>query len=290
MIRCIASDMDGTLLNSKQEISKKNREAIFFAKNHGVEVVIATGRSYEEAKFILEESDIICPIIAVNGAEIRNKNGEIVRTNGMSGATASTIAKVLNQLGIHFEIYTNKGKYTEDINESINIIVDIYKSANPDKTVGEIRSVVEEKFSTGLTHRLNDYNEIFSNSEYIIYKFVVFSRDRDLLTRANASLKALKEIKITSSGKNNLEINHIHAQKGIALKDFVEERGISLKETMAIGDNFNDLSMLKMAGHPVAMGNAESEIKEVVATHTSTNDEDGVGKAIYQLLNTQLKG
>ncbi|MGE6257789.1 Cof-type HAD-IIB family hydrolase [Heyndrickxia sporothermodurans] len=290
MIRCIASDMDGTLLNSKQEISKKNREAIFFAKNHGVEVVIATGRSYEEAKFILEESDIICPIIAVNGAEIRNKNGEIVRTNGMSGATAASIAKVLNQLGIHFEIYTNKGKYTEDINESINIIVDIYKSANPDKTVGEIRSVVEEKFSTGLTHRLNDYNEIFSNSEYIIYKFVVFSRDRDLLTRANASLKALKEIKITSSGKNNLEINHIHAQKGIALKDFVEERGISLKETMAIGDNFNDLSMLKMAGHPVAMGNAESEIKEVVATHTSTNDEDGVGKAIYQLLNAQLKG
>ncbi|GIN86422.1 hypothetical protein J6TS2_28080 [Heyndrickxia sporothermodurans] len=290
MIRCIASDMDGTLLNSKQEISKKNREAIFFAKNHGVEVVIATGRSYEEAKFILEESDIICPIIAVNGAEIRNKNGEIVRTNGMSGATASTIAKVLNQLGIHFEIYTNKGKYTEDINESINIIVDIYKSANPNKTVGEIRSVVEEKFSTGLTHRLNDYNEIFSNSEYIIYKFVVFSRDRDLLTRANASLKALKEIKITSSGKNNLEINHIHAQKGIALKDFVEERGITLKETMAIGDNFNDLSMLKMAGHPVAMGNAESEIKEVVATHTSTNDEDGVGKAIYQLLNAQLKG
>lgn len=290
MIRVIASDMDGTLLNSKQEISKLNREAIHFALEQGIEVVIATGRSFEEAKFILEESNIKCPIIAVNGAEIRNIDGEIVRTTGMSGELASTIAGVLNQLGIHFEVYTNKGKYTQNYEKSINVIVDIYKTANSDRTIEEIRSMVEDKFTANFIHEVNNYERIFSNPEYVIYKIVVFSTDRDLLTKANASLKALKEIKVTSSGHNNLEINHVQAQKGLALETFVKERGITLKETMAIGDNFNDLSMLKMAGYPVAMGNAEKEIKEVVANHTSSNDEDGVGKAIYQLLNVQLKG
>nr|WP_259548430.1 HAD hydrolase family protein [Heyndrickxia oleronia] len=54
---------------------------------------------------------------------------------------------------------------------------------------------------------------------------------------------------------------------------------------MAMGDNFNDLSMLQKVGHPVAMGNAEQEIKNIIPNHTTSNNEDGVGRAIYQALN-----
>lgn len=285
MIRCIASDMDGTLLNSNQEISQLNREAISYAKQQGIEVVIATGRSYEEAHYILEESGIKCPIIAVNGAEIRNEHGEITQTAGIDGEVAKEIGKALNQIGIYFEIYTNKGKFTEDYERSISVIVDIYKTANPEKDINEIRSTVEEHFAGGFIQSIQDYGVIFSDPEYIIYKIIVFSKDHELLEKASESLKRIEKIKVTSSAQDNLEINDIHAQKGIALEAFVKEKGITLEETMAMGDNFNDLSMLQKVGHPVAMGNAEQEIKNIILNHTTSNNEDGVGRAIYQALN-----
>ncbi|QQZ09272.1 Cof-type HAD-IIB family hydrolase [Heyndrickxia vini] len=287
MIKCIASDMDGTLLNSRQEISELNRKAILFAKDQGVEFVIATGRSYDEAKVILEATGINCPIIAANGAEIRNIQGDIVSTTGIDKEHASSIINVLSQLDIYFEVYTSKGKYTKDQEKSISVIVDIFHTANPERPIEEIRSTIEDRFVKGFIQTVDDYGKVLFDSDCVVYKIIAFSKDEKQLTMANASLKALKEIKITSSGHNNLEINHIDAQKGIALEAFVKSKGITLKETMAIGDNFNDLSMLKKVGYPVAMGNAEDEIKKVIANHTVKNDEDGVGKAIYQVLNGQ---
>jgi Cof subfamily protein (haloacid dehalogenase superfamily) len=288
MIRCIASDMDGTLLNSNQEISELNRKAILFAKEQGIEVVIATGRSYDEAHFILEDAGIHCPLIAVNGAEIRNESGDIVSSTGLSGEQAVAIAKILNQIGIYFEVYTNKGKFTEDYEKSISVIVDIYKTANPERSTNEIREMVEERFTKGFIQTIDDYEVIFNDHEYIFYKFIVFSKDQEMLKKASIALHEIKRLKVTSSGHDNLEINHVEAQKGIALEAFVKERGIDLKDTMAIGDNFNDLSMLKKVGHPFAMGNAEEEIKEFCKNHADVNENDGVGKAISQVLNKML--
>ena len=71
MIKCIASDMDGTLLNSNQLISEENKEAIVKAQAQGIEFVVATGRSYQEATYVLDEAGITCPVICANGAEVR---------------------------------------------------------------------------------------------------------------------------------------------------------------------------------------------------------------------------
>ncbi|MBS4175354.1 Cof-type HAD-IIB family hydrolase [Bacillus sp. FJAT-49736] len=288
MIRCIASDMDGTLLNARQEISELNRKALLYAKEQGVEVVIATGRSFDEAHFILQDAGISCPLIAVNGAEIRNESGEIVSSIGLSGKQATAIANILNEIGVYFEVYTNKGKFTEDYNKSISVIVDIYKTANPERPTEEIRSMVEERFTKGFIQTIDDYEVIFNDPLYIFYKFIVFSREEEPLKKASKALHELDGLKITSSGHDNLEINHIDAQKGIALETFVKERGIDLKDTMAIGDNFNDLSMLLKVGYPFAMGNAEQEIKELCKYQADLNVNDGVGKAIAQMLNANL--
>ncbi|MGV3463978.1 MAG: Cof-type HAD-IIB family hydrolase [Heyndrickxia sp.] len=288
MIRCIASDMDGTLLNSRQEISELNRKALLYAKEKGIEIVIATGRSYEEAHFLLENAGIRCPLIAVNGAEIRNESGEIVRSIGLNGEQASAIAKLLNEIGVYFEIYTNKGKFTEDYDKSISVIVDIYKTANPDRPTEEIRQMVESRFTNGFIQTIDDYEVLFHKPECIFYKFIVFSRDKKLLDKASLALHEIEGLKVTSSGHDNLEVNHIDAQKGIALGAFVKERGIDLEETMAIGDNLNDLSMLKRVGYSFAMGNAEEEVKQVCKYQADLNINDGVGKAIAQMLNVSL--
>ncbi|MCS4558904.1 HAD-IIB family hydrolase, partial [Shewanella sp. C32] len=71
MVMCIATDMDGTLLNQHQEITEENRLALLNAIEKGVHVVVATGRSYVEAKNVLQEAGLEVPLICVNGAEIR---------------------------------------------------------------------------------------------------------------------------------------------------------------------------------------------------------------------------
>ncbi len=68
MIKCVATDMDGTLLDAKMQVSQENKKAIEAAQAQGVEVVVATGRSYFEARFALDEADIHCPVICINGA------------------------------------------------------------------------------------------------------------------------------------------------------------------------------------------------------------------------------
>jgi hydroxymethylpyrimidine pyrophosphatase-like HAD family hydrolase len=91
-------------------------------------------------------------------------------------------------------------------------------------------------------------------------------------------------LEVSSSGHNNLEITHRNAQKGIALETFVKSKGIDISETMAMGDSFNDVSMLERVGRAVAMGNADYEIKTLCDVITATNDEHGVAQAILEVL------
>ena len=284
MIECIATDMDGTLLNAKQKVSEANKRAILEAQEKGVEVVVATGRSYSEARFALDEAEIECPIICVNGAETRNRKGEVIHAIGMDGQAASHASKKLKEHGIYFEVYTNQGTFTEDYEKGIDIIVDIFQSANPHVSEEQIRNAAKERFSKGHISVINHYDEIFEDSSYVIYKFLAFSFDDRALEEAGKSLEQTDSIAVSSSGKENLEITNVHAQKGIALEKFTEEHGLDLSKTMAIGDNFNDLSMMKKAGRPVAMGNAAEGIKEFCPYHTATNEEDGVAKAIFEVL------
>lgn len=283
MIKCIATDMDGTLLNgTAKKITKANREAIKEAQAQGVEVVIATGRSYDEVTPLLEEAGLVCPAICVNGAEIRSQDGEIVNSVPFEKQDAIAAADYLNEQEIYFEVYTDKGKFTHDKKKSVSIIVDIVTSAYPDANYQEAILYAEERVKR--IHQIDDYNQLFAGDEYQIYKFLVFSFDRDKLARAQEELSDMKMLEISSSGHENLEITHVQAQKGIALEAFVHSKGISLSETMAIGDNFNDVSMFEKAGRSVAMGNAGQMIKSMCDMVTATNEESGVAKAIRAVL------
>src|SRR3954462_12597907 len=92
MIKCIASDMDGTLLNSIQQISEENKQAIIKAQAEGIEFLVATGRSYQEATYVLSEAGLSCPVICVNGAEIRSKEGEVLSSTPISKELARAVA------------------------------------------------------------------------------------------------------------------------------------------------------------------------------------------------------
>ncbi|MGG1629289.1 Cof-type HAD-IIB family hydrolase [Rossellomorea sp. NRS-1567] len=284
MITCIATDMDGTLLNENQEISEANKQAILDAQRQGIEVIVATGRSYEEARFVIKDAGISCDIICANGAEVRNKKGEVVYQAGIESALAKEIAAALNKTGIYFEVYTDQGTYTENYEMGIELIVDIFKTANPDVSEEQVRQAAKERFEKGHIKLVDDYGVLFEDSSQLVYKFLVFSFDEKQLTEANEKLKKITGIAISSSGRENIEVNSLQAQKGVALEKLLNDKGLSAEHAMAMGDNLNDLSMMKAVGRPVAMGNALAQVKEFCPFITATNREDGVAKAIQEAL------
>ncbi|WP_064092001.1 Cof-type HAD-IIB family hydrolase [Rossellomorea aquimaris] len=284
MITCIATDMDGTLLNENQEVSEANKTAILEAERQGIEVIVATGRSYEEAYYVLKEAGLSCDIICANGAEVRNKQGEMIDQAGIDTEKAKEIAAALNEIGIYFEIYTDQGTYTENVEMGIELIVNIFTTANPNVSEKQIRQSARERFEKGHIKLVEDYAEVIEDPSKLVYKFLVFSFDEDQLAQANEKLRDISGIAISSSGKENLEVNSIDAQKGVALQKLLNDKNLLAEHTMAVGDNLNDLSMMKVAGRPVAMGNALDEVKSFCSFKTATNQEDGVAKAILEAL------
>ncbi|MEH7180764.1 HAD family hydrolase [Neobacillus vireti] len=284
MIKCIATDMDGTLLNSVQQISLENKEAILKAQAQGIEVIVATGRSYQEARYVLDEAGLTCPVIGVNGAEVRSKEGEVLSAIPIDKQVAKRVADKLEERDIYFEVYTNKGTYSIDLEKAVSILVDIVVSVNPDVNQEDVVYAAGARVRDGLVHPIESYDLLFTKEEIQIYKFLAFSFDSEWLESVTPELHELGELSISSSGHENLEITNKNAQKGIALEAFVKAKGIELAETMAMGDSFNDVSMLERVGRAVAMGNAAYEIKSLCDAITATNDEHGVAKAILEVL------
>ncbi|MBS4195954.1 Cof-type HAD-IIB family hydrolase [Lederbergia citri] len=284
MIKCIATDMDGTLLNARQEVSEENIRAIRAAEEKGIDVVVVTGRAYNEVRYVLDKTGLKLPAICVNGGEIRDVEGKVSYSVGLNGPTAAQVTSVFEELNIYFELYTEGGTYTTDYEKGIQVLVDIYHTANPSQDVEKIRESADERFHQRLIHVIDEFEPIFDAKDCHVYKFLAFSLDEELLMEASERLKKIGGLEVTSSGRNNLEVMHHEAQKGSALRRYVEDKGISLEDTMAMGDNYNDLSMLKIVGHSVAMGNSEQEIKNICRYETDTNDEDGVAKAIMKAL------
>ncbi|AQX53120.1 Cof-type HAD-IIB family hydrolase [Priestia flexa] len=283
MIKCVATDMDGTLVNSEQKISVENSKAIKAAQREGVEVIVATGRSYEEAAFLLKEAGIETFLICTNGAEVRNKKGEKLEAFGMSLDKIKAVEEVFNKHELYFEVYTSDGTYSNDYDKALSVVMDIYMSASLKNQYDELLKAAKKRFEEGKVKLIEEYEPLFQDSNILIYKMLAFSFDDEKLNRAREELKAFHGIAVSSSGKENIEVNSEEAQKGIALEKFVKSRGISLQETMAIGDNYNDLSMFHKAGRAVAMGNAPDEIKRHAHVVTKTNDEHGVAEAIESI-------
>lgn len=283
MIKCIASDMDGTLLTGNSMISEKNKQAIKLAQDKGVEFIVATGRSYQEAQFALLNAKIDCPVICVNGAEVRSSAGEILASQPLAQEKAVEVASILANHHVYFEVYTEKGTFTNDLEQAVSVMIDVFTSANHHFTKDEVETFAKERVNSGFVQFVQDYNEIFAENK--IYKLLAFSADLAELANAREELVGLTGLAVSSSGDGNLEITSITAQKGIALAEYVKQKGISLIETMAIGDNDNDLSMLNIVGRSVAMGNAADHVKAQSDLVTLTNDEDGVAKAIIEALD-----
>ena len=287
MIKLIATDMDGTLLNAAHEISNENYEAIKYAQSKGITVVIATGRALYEANGPIAPTDLTLPYICLNGAELRDEEFNIIHTSKLTRPLIDKITGVLNSEDIYYQVYTNFGIYTEDPEKDLEIYVDIAEKAGQKADVKKIRANIQNRIDNGTLKQVDSYDEISKRPGEIILKILAFASDLEKIDRAKAEISESQSLAVSSSSRGNIEITHSDAQKGIALEAIAEQLKIPMSDVMAIGDNLNDISMLEKAGYAVAMENGAPEVKEMADYITDTNENSGVGKAIIQALKSE---
>lgn len=274
-IKLIALDLDGTVLNSNGDISDETVITIKKAIRKGIEIVPATGRSVGLICKEIKSIEGIRYVISSNGASVVDlKENNIISSTFINIDKLKEIIRIIKEFPIVIEFYCNGNSYIDEniflnpmkyglTEESLSIM------SNNHKLVNDILSLNEEE------------NEWLNCVEKINIPFLKENMKRDVF---NSLSSISSDIKITSSVKNNLEINSYNANKGNGLESLSNFLGISLEETAAIGDNNNDIEMIQKARIGIAMGNSIEEIKMKADFVTLDNDNDGVAEAITKIL------
>lgn len=285
MIKLIACDMDGTLLNSRHEIDEENIEAIRNAEKSGIVFAISTGREYDNVEPFLKKHNIRCQCVLMNGAEYRDEYGNIVEVINIDTHIAAKIIDVLNKDKVSARIFTNRGVYTSDTKEeALKEMTYRTLAFNPEMSLDEAREEAKKQPYFVQLKYIDDMDE-FLNSGIEIRKFVAFHKDIDLIDKMKKEIGKITGIAVSSSFSDNIEITHMTAQKGIILAKVAQKMGFDRSEVMVIGDSYNDYSMFEVFEESVAMENAVPEIKQIAKYVTDTNDNLGVAKAINKVVD-----
>jgi len=292
MIKLIASDMDGTLLNDYWRISDENVQAIKRAQAQGIQFMVATGRPYENAHFITEMVDIHCTVVGLNGATTHNREGQLIANQALSRPEVKQVMDILKQHDIYFELMTNKGAFSVDYPALTRIMYALGDREFPHLLAEErslrVEMLNKERIKNENCQFIDSFNEVLDDPSITIYKIFSMSVDDEALDEAAKRLIDLNQFAVASAGHMNLEVNALNGHKGYAVFEYAKMLGIKPEEVMTIGDNFNDLTMLLKAGRGVAMGNAHEDIKKQCRYTTKTNLEHGVAYAIHQMLDEQM--
>lgn len=289
MIKFIASDMDGTLLNAKHDIDIETVEAIKKAEEAGIIFAISTGREYDSVKYLLDNHNIKCQCVLSNGAEYRDEEGNILEVINIEKVIAKDIMYILKENNIAARIFTDKGVYTTSSEEdALQEVIYRTLSFNPNLTVEEAREWArKEPFFVNLQY-VEDI-EGFLKQDIEVRKFVAFHKDVDLIDNIKSKISKIEGLAVSSSFRDNIEITDKNAQKGIILEKVARKMGIDKKNVMILGDSFNDYSMFEIFEETVAMENAIPEVKKIAKYITASHDDLGVAKAIHCVLEDKLE-
>jgi len=285
MIKLIASDMDGTLLNSDHKIPNENVELIKFAQKNGIQFVVATGRAYYEALPALNDENIKCDVISFNGGIIYDKNGNIINITPMKLKDLYYTIEILKSLEISYQLYTKNTIYTNSIETDITGYIDLIRANGEEPNEQHLRQEAKNRLALGHITEVDNIELYLNQEDNPAIKVIGISNDLEKLKHATELLSGNENISVTSSGANNVEIMDKKATKGEALKIVADIHDINLKNAIAIGDNLNDQAMLDIVEYSIAMKNGNKELQNNAKFITEkTNSEGGVADSVMKLL------
>lgn len=283
MIRLLALDLDGTLLNSRGKLSERNRDALARARAQGVTIALVTGRRFRDARPIALDLGLDIPLISHNGALTKHvQTLETVSAQLLPLETAREVLRVGRSAGGDVLI--------SDDPDGAGILV-------YDHISGDNRAVAEY---IRWAHHIHDSDssdavrQVESLEDYMNHDpiHVAFSGRcepmRELAevirTEMGTSVRVFPTI-VTRRDFALLDVVDARVSKAIGVAAAATELGLTSEEVMAVGDNLNDIDMLSWAGTGVAMANSEPELHSLPGINlTASNDEDGVALAIERFV------
>ncbi|WP_027624143.1 Cof-type HAD-IIB family hydrolase [Clostridium lundense] len=284
-MKLIATDLDGTLLNSKHEVSKENAEALRLAQENGIEIAIATGRTYSDAIHICKKANINAHIISNNGSLAFSKEGKKLKSCTIDKSSLEHVLNWLYENEYAFEICTDKNIFLR--HDTKSILEKDFKEAkinNPSIHMNIINDMISLIFSQEGIKFIKCKDDIL-NSNLDFCSITVVSFNKSKLNYGRQYYEQFKKLSMVISNEYNFELINSNASKGNSLEHLANYLGISLKDVTAMGDSYNDISMFKKAGISVAMGNAKDDIKNICSHVSISNDLNGVAHFIHKLMN-----
>tara|TARA_R110002049_G_scaffold101379_2_gene245935 strand:+ start:219 stop:1043 length:825 start_codon:yes stop_codon:yes gene_type:complete len=262
-VKLVVTDMDGTLLNTKGEISELFFNQFNELKKHNIHFVAASGRQYQSIVHKLNTIKNDISIIAENGGVMQYDNKTDILLQLCPEDILKSVKILRNIKDCYIVLCGRKKAYIETKDPCFISKFNEYYTAF--KIVDDITKVTGDDFL-----KIAVYH--FESSETKVLPFID---------------EIVNNLQVTVSGKNWLDISHKQANKGYALKILQKELGIEMKETMVFGDYNNDLQMLELAHFSYAMENAHPNVKKIANFETKSNNDQGVEFILQQLINSK---
>ena len=294
----IAVDLDGTLLNSRKQIADQDRAALLEAAARGVEIVPVTGRSYSTALPLVAELLSGGPLIASNGAIIRSKDGVTHQRGLLPTALAAEVLRITPEFR-HYTVLTydqhGEGQFRIEVpggNGAGNVMARPASTLPlPPDGVASSPWIARHRWAVRFTESLE---EALDGDPVEI----MFAGPVELMRQVEARLESVRDVEKaehenalpfrllrTEYPERNFSIVDVirhDCSKGHAVEFWSRFRGLRREEVMAIGDNYNDLEMLRFVGTPIVMGNAEEALKQLGWPVTRDCNSGGVARAVEQ--------
>lgn len=289
MIRLIALDIDGTLLDSQGRLPQENIDAVSRAIASGIEVVLATGRRFEFARPVFDRLPRPLTLILSNGAIVKTAAGETLLRHLLPREIARAVLAAAPQHRESAALLFDRPREGQIVYERVQWEHPLHRrffTANRE-FISEIapleEALTEDPMQVMFTGGCAEMRQLFA----------LLRGGPGLATCDSPAVAAVENaadlysVALTEYVHRDfslVDIIQAGRSKGAALRELCESRGIPPGETMAMGDNLNDLQMLEFAGYPVIMGNALDDLRDRGWAETATNDEAGVARAIHEIL------
>jgi hypothetical protein len=271
MIRLLALDIDGTLLDSNGHLPQANALAVARAIGMGVEVALATGRRYDFARPVFEQLPAPLTLILSNGAVVKTREGETMMRRLLPRGIAREVLEAVPQ-------HRHEAAVTFDRPREGQIVYEAIDWAHPrhHRFFASNRPFLSEV--TPLEDCLTEDPVQVMFTGGCVEMRVLFNTLRGQEPAARRFSVALTEYEFRDFSL--VDVLQAGCSKGAVLEDWARERGYARHEVMAVGDNLNDLEMLEFAGCPVVMGNGILDLKDRGWAVTASNDNEGVAQAV----------
>jgi len=286
-VRLVAIDMDGTLLPTfAQKLSPRVLAALHAAHDAGITIAIATGRRYAYTVPILQGLGLPAdmPLITSNGAVLRTLSGELLHSDYMQASVARHLCTLLRPFGAVVFTFDRPGRgelVLEDL-EQTHGRISLWVEAN--RNAIEVIKPLENAFDLG-------ENPI----QGMVTGHIAKMREAEAALKSSPLANACGCACTVYPARDLsiLDLLPLGVTKATALARLAAHFGVDRKETMAIGDNWNDVDMMEWAAQAVVMGNAAVELRTMAKTRgwkqAPPNDQDGVAVVLERLIKSNAK-